>query len=186
MMDGAENHSFVRGVVTKCSDNPKDVIPGADVIIITAPSHARPALLELIAPHIARNRVVLLGVMPGMGGFDYQARRVVAKHSLKNVIVWAIKDVPYMCAWTVPGESVTMLGPKTSLYLALASYRDDQALVATHIIGGLTHIPVVVLPSFLIITLTPGNPIIHPAIMFGMFGPYSQWDGKPLPGNERM
>ncbi len=42
-------------------------------------------------------------------------------------------------------------------------------------------IPVHVLPHFLAITLTPGNPIMHPAILYGMFGPRSQWDGKPLP-----
>ena len=59
--------SFVVGKVAAVSSNPKDVIPQADLIIITVPSHGRPETMKAIAPHIAKNRIVYCGVMPGMG-----------------------------------------------------------------------------------------------------------------------
>jgi len=120
-------------------------------------------------------------VMPGMGGFDWIARQICNKAGASNVILWAVKDVPFMSAWLVPGVSVTNLGPKTALYLAMASGAAVAAKVAAHVLLELTGIPVVQLQQFMTITLTPGNPIMHPSIMYGMFGPHSQWDGRPLP-----
>src|SRR4051812_16816021 len=115
-----------------------------------------------------------------MGGFDFIARSVCAEYKLNNCILWGVKDVPYMCAWTVPGQSVTLLGPKTNMYLALDEYNSIHATRIQTILQQLTNISTIILPSFLVITLTPGNPIMHPSIMYGMFGPYSQWDGKEL------
>ena len=176
--DGKEY--YVTGRVLAVSDNPEDVIPEADIIIITVPSHGRPAVMKLIAPHIAKNRIVYCGVIPGMGGFDFIARSICAHYQLNNCVLYGLKDVPYMCSHTVPGSSVTMLGPKTNIYLALDQYNQQHATVLQSLLTRLTNIPTVILPSFLVITLTPGNPIMHPSIMYGMFGPYSQWDGKSL------
>jgi opine dehydrogenase len=189
--------STITGKVKKVSNDPKDVIPQADFIIITVPSHGRHATMKLIAPHLNRDKSVFVGVMPGMGGFDFIAKQILENNGFNtgaakgkkpttgkgssNVILWGLKDVPYMCAHTVPGKSVTMLGPKTSLYFALSDWNPEAARVGGQLIEKFTSIPTVILDSFLVITLTPGNPIIHPAIMYGMFGPHSQWDGKPLP-----
>jgi hypothetical protein len=176
-----EKDTFVTGRVAKVSDKAQDVIPEADFIIMTTPSHARRTMTELIIPHVDRKRPVFFGVMPGMGGFDWIARQICKKHNVTNVVLWAIKDVPFMSAWCTPGVSVTNLGPKTNLYLAMASGPPSAQAVCGRILEALTGIPVVQMTSYMAITLTPGNPIMHPSIMYGMFGPHSQWDGKPLP-----
>lgn len=188
------------------SADPAEVIPDADLIIITTPSHARKWVMQQITPHLPSDRLVFVGVMPGMGGFDWIADEILAQAGRRrNVVVWGLKDVPYMSAWTTPGVSATNLGPKKDLYLALGHPRERElpAVVAVaeeeekqavapvdevramnvlaDILKELTDIPVVKLSSFMVITLTPGNPIMHPSIMYGMFGPHSQWDGKPLP-----
>lgn len=173
---------FVNGIPYKVSHRAVDVIPEADFVFITVPSHARAKIMMEIAPHIDPNRKVFVGVSPGIGGFDWISRQACQRAGLKNVILWGIKDVPYMSAWTVPGKSVTNLGPKKALYLAMANCASDsrEAQVTKHLIEKITNIQTVMLPSFMVITLTPGNPIMHPAIMYGMFGPYSQWDGLPI------
>jgi len=176
-----EKDTFITGRVARVSDRAQDVIPDADFIIMTTPSHARKAMTELIVPHVDRKRPVFFGVMPGMGGFDWIARQICKKNNVSNVVLWAIKDVPFMSAWCTPGVSVTNLGPKTNLYLAMASGPASAQAVTAKVLVSLTGIPVVQMPSFMAITLTPGNPIMHPSIMYGMFGPHSQWDGKPLP-----
>jgi len=173
-----QKDEFVTGRVSRVSSNPADVIPQADFIVMTTPSHARATMCKLIVPHIDRKRPVFFGVMPGMGGFDWICRQVCKAHNINNVIIWAIKDVPYMSAFTVPGKSVTNLGPKKGLYFFFANYY-KAVLLAQHVLQHMTKIPVHILPNFMVITLTPGNPIMHPSIMYGMYGPYSQWDGKP-------
>lgn len=181
---------YFEGKCVAVSSNPEDVIPSADFVIITAPSHARPALTDNIVPHLARNKKVFIGVMPGMGGFDWIAKKACEKHNRDNVVIWAVKDVPYMSAWTVPGKSATNLGCKKSMFVALAldkkvsaSQQSAEANVIVHVLKELTKkddIKIEVLDTYMVITLTPGNPIMHPSIMYGMFGPHSQWDGKPL------
>lgn len=83
-------------------------------------------------------------------------------------------------AWCTPGVSVTNLGPKTNLFLAMASGAPAAQGAAAKVLVALTGIPCIQMPSFMAITLTPGNPIMHPSIMYGSYGPHSQWDGKPL------
>ncbi len=172
--------SAVVGKVAKVSSDPRDVIPQADFVILTVPSHGRPAVMKSIAPHLSRTRPVFVGVMPGMGGFNFIGRQICESHGLNNIILWGVKDVPFMCAHTEPGISVKMLGPKTSMFFALDQWNEEYAKVGGHLITELTKIPTVLLDSFLVITLTPGNPIMHPSLMYGAYGPYSQWNGKPV------
>jgi hypothetical protein len=173
---------FVTGKVHRVSSNAKDVIPDADMVIVTVPSHARLTVLNQIAPHLNSQKPVFLGAMPGLGGFDWIADHVCRRYSLPKLTIFSIKDVPYMATQTVPGKSVTNLGPKTTLFLAVNNSKDSMEMRAcAHLITKLCdNTPCVLLDSFVTIALTPGNPIMHPSIMYGMFGPYSQWDGKPL------
>jgi len=175
-----EPDTYVTGRCQRVSSNPADVIPGADFIIMTTPSHARAKMVKAIVPHVDKDHPVFFGVMPGMGGFDWIARKICQDHSINNIILWAIKDVPFMSAFTVPGKSVTNLGPKTGLYLAMANYPEATEACA-HVLFEMTKIPIIKMSSYMVITLTPGNPIMHPSIMYGSYGPHSQWDGKPLP-----
>lgn len=126
--------------VKKISSNPSEVIPGADVILITVPSNARPEVLKQIAPHLphkgsdhtaAGGGAVLLGGLPGLGGFDWVAsaaiRQAFGARGNPNVIVWALKDVPYMCTRTIPGVSVDNLGSKKAVYLGNTRERKDES-----------------------------------------------------------
>jgi len=174
--------ALVVGKVSICSADAAEVVPGCDLIILTVPSHARPAVLNQIVPYMSADKQVFLGAMPGLGGFDWMVDEALRARQLRNVCCWALKDVPYMCTRVVPGEQVDNLGPKKSVYLAVAPYHQEAHLAASLalVLQSLLGIPVEVMDHFLGITLTPGNPIIHPCIMYGMFGPHSQWDGKPL------
>lgn len=66
------------------------------------------------------------------------------------------------------------------VYLAMAPGYEDALEATRNVVDEMFKIPITIMPHFLAITLTPGNPIMHPAIMYGMFGPKSQWDRKPL------
>lgn len=58
--------------------------------------------------------------------------------------------------------SVTNLGPKTALYLAMASGPPAAAELCAKVLLDITNIRVDIIPNYMVITLTPGNPIMHP------------------------
>ena len=161
------------------SNSPADVIPQADVILVTVPSHARPQLLKRIAPHIRRDCPVYVGGIPGFGAFDWMAKACL--QNCQNVVIWGLKDVPHTCSHLIPGKEVMLLGAKTSLYIAVHDDHQEHAETVKDLSEKLFGIKTHIVEPFLAITLTPGNPIIHPAIMYGLVGPYSQWDGTPFP-----
>lgn len=94
------------GKIERASSNPYDVIPDADVIILTNPSHTRPATLAKIVPHISSHKPVLLGALPGVGGFDWMCSTALGLRPqlTENVKVWALKDIPFMSTRTIPGK----------------------------------------------------------------------------------
>jgi NAD/NADP octopine/nopaline dehydrogenase, alpha-helical domain len=188
---------------TLVTSDPSKVIPQSDVIIITAPSHARPGLLrDSVLPHIsAEKERVFIGCMHGLGGFDYAARHEIVElqkssndsKRCENVRIWAVKDVPFMSQMIKVGEAARNIGPKKHLYLAFeptgnapVPASDDDRKYLSSFLEFLTHIPVVQVEQFMALTLTPGNPIMHPAIMYGRFGPESPHKGQPIPERVRF
>lgn len=152
----------------------------ADVVVVTVPAHARPALLQALAPHLPAHKPVYVGAIPGFCGFDWLARQALAGRA--NVVVWGMKDVPHTAFELQPGVSVRMGGGKSALYVAAdrrAAAGQRQALQA--VLQRLYKAPVHLLRDYLEITLTPGNPIMHSSVVYGLVGPYGQWHERPLP-----
>ncbi|KAL6056202.1 hypothetical protein QOT17_016241 [Balamuthia mandrillaris] len=100
-------------------------------------------------------------------------------------ILFGLKDIPYTSRCLKVGQLARCLGPKAKLFVAVAKYGDEEEEHEKEVeervrakIEELHDIPTAILPHFLNITLTPGNPIMHPSILWGRFGPC--WDGIPL------
>lgn len=167
----------------RVSTDAADVIPDADVIIVTLPAHARMALLEQITPYVAVNKSVFVGAIPGFCGFDWLAERILG--DLPNVVIWGMKDVPHTAFELDPGRSIRMGGPKAMLHVGTHDREDDHSRdqLLAHL-NRLYDAPVEMLESFLEITLTPGNPIMHSSVIYGLIGPFGQWHnrqfGKPI------
>lgn len=157
-----------------------EVMKDADMVIITVPAQARPQLLETIAPALPADKPVHVGAIPGFCGFDWLAEKALAGRP--NAVIWGMKDVPHTAFELKAGVSVRMGGAKSRLYVA-AHAREDTAARQT-LLGRLQRLyaaPVELLDNYLEITLTPGNPIMHPSVVYGLIGPYGQWHGRKLP-----
>ncbi|EAM8615765.1 hypothetical protein BHS62_24600 [Salmonella enterica] len=162
--------------VTCC---PYEACRDADVVIVTAPSHARHALLSHLQPALPRNKPVFVGAIPGFGGFDWLAEYLLG--SVGNVVLWGMKDVPHIAYDLTPGRSVRLGGAKSRLYVAL--HRREKAEHAQILLSHLHRLydsPVTLLGDYLEITLTPGNPIMHSAVIYGLIGPWGQWHQHPF------
>ncbi|KHT41258.1 NAD/NADP octopine/nopaline dehydrogenase family protein [Pectobacterium brasiliense] len=151
----------------------------ADVVIITVPANFRADLLARIVPHLPRDKPVYVGAIPGFCGFDWLAERELAARP--NAVIWGMKDVAHIAFDLLPGQSIKMGGEKATLYVAThrrETAASQQALMA--LLQQLYAAPVVLLPDYLEITLTPGNPIMHSAVIYGLIGPYGQWHARPF------
>ena len=158
----------------------EEAVKNADVVILTVPVHVRGKALEDIEPYLPRNKPVFVGAIPGFSGFDLMADDILGH--LPNVVIWGLKDVPYMAYAPVPGVSSVLGGPKETLFLATHDkHTSEEQQAVLGVLSAIFPAPIELMSSYLSITLTPGNPIMHPAILYGLMGPYSQWDEKPFP-----
>jgi hypothetical protein len=162
------------------SCEPAEVVADADVVIITVPAHVRPALLQKIALHLPADKPVYVGAIPGFCGFDWLAEK--ALRSRPNAVIWGMKDVPHTAYDLQPGVSVRMGGPKSTLYVGTHEREANgaRAELLAHL-RRLYAAPVELLAHYLEITLTPGNPIMHSSVVYGLIGPYGQWHNRAFP-----
>lgn len=164
----------------RVTSDAKAAVEDADIVIITVPAHARPQTLKAIAPHLSASKPVFVGAIPGFCGFDWLAEATLPDRP--NVVIWGMKDVPHTAFELTPGRSIKMGGGKSQLYVATHA-RESQASsqqleeILTRLYGPC----VTMLDHYLEITLTPGNPIMHSSVIYGLIGPYGQWHRKIFP-----
>ncbi|PST26886.1 hypothetical protein C7U60_00845 [Mesorhizobium plurifarium] len=159
--------------------DPSQALVNADMVVITQPAQARSELLRRIAPHLPTDKSVYVGAIPGFCGFDWLAAKALSERD--NVVIWGMKDVPHIAFDLVAGQRVRMGGAKADLFVALhrrESAASGTALVA--MLGRLYDAPVTLLRDYLEITLTPGNALMHPAVLYALVGPGAPWEKKPF------
>lgn len=173
--DGSQLHA--RPDTVSCEA--RDVAGEADIVLLTVPAHARAGVLRAIAPHLPRHKLVYVGAIPGFCGFDWLAEQALA--GLPNAVIWGMKDVPHTAHDLQPGVSVRMGGDKSTLYVATHAreHAQTQQALVEHL-HRLYEAPVHLLHNYLEITLTPGNPIMHSSVVYGLIGPYGPWHGRAL------
>jgi hypothetical protein len=156
---------------------PEHAFSDADIVIITVPAHARQELLRATASSLPANKPVYVGAIPGFCGFDWLAEQVFTDHP--NVVIWGMKDVPHTAHDLQPGISIRMGGAKSTLYIGTHGRESEaERLALLELLQRLYTSPVELLAHYLEITLTPGNPIMHPSVVYGLIGPYGQWHNR--------
>jgi 2,3-bisphosphoglycerate-dependent phosphoglycerate mutase len=167
------------------SKNAADVLPSADYVIAALPSFAVQNVLTDIKPHLKQGATVY--VMPGQGGVDLMAKSVLGDEiKAGKVTVAGIFPMPLNCRISEWGKRVELAALKPSYHLASLPAKNAPAAAKTltQLLGGRK---VVVTGSYPGISLQTGNPNIHPARLYGLFGPGSQLglysEGKVYPEN---
>ncbi|MCS3841568.1 hypothetical protein HNR03_006205 [Pseudomonas sp. JAI111] len=158
----------------------RTAVEDADIVIITVPAHARPQTLQVIAPHLSSSKPVYIGAIPGFCGFDWLAEATLADRP--NLVIWGMKDVPHTAFELTPGRSIKMGGGKSRLYVATHARESQESRQRLEEILTVLYGPcVTMLDNYLEITLTPGNPIMHSSVIYGLIGPFGQWHRKIFP-----
>lgn len=83
------------GKPVKISDKAEEVVPGSDIIILAIPSFTHELYLRALAPHVKPG--VVIGAMPGEGGFDMCARHVLGTDFVDQSNIFALETLPWAC-----------------------------------------------------------------------------------------
>jgi hypothetical protein len=162
----------ITGMPQEISSEPAKVIPGSQLVLLALPSFAHEAVLGEIAPYLEEG--TLVGALAARGSYDLCTRDVL-KSKADAVTVFGLQTLPWACRIKKYGRQVEILGTKAAIEFATCppEQADDLASFLSLQLG----VPLSPMGSFLSLTLAGTGQIIHPGVMFGLFG---NWDGKPF------
>eukprot|EP01065_Artemidia_motanka_P014651 TRINITY_DN1851_c0_g1_i3.p1 TRINITY_DN1851_c0_g1~~TRINITY_DN1851_c0_g1_i3.p1 ORF type:complete len:471 (+),score=186.50 TRINITY_DN1851_c0_g1_i3:66-1415(+) len=160
------------------SADPKQSIPGCKYIFIPLPVFAhRPTLMDIV-PHCDDDATII--AMPATGCFDWTGSQVLKQLGRETITLAGAAPLPYVCRIVDYAKEVNLMGIKDQIGLAtLPSGRIEAVACVVEKVLNLRQ-GAVRYPSFLPITLTPTNPIMHTGRLYGMFGAGGGWRSKSL------
>lgn len=164
------------GVLTKVSDNPAEVIPRSDIVVLCMPVSAYRAALHQIAPHLREEPGVFVGTIYGQAGFNWMVDEIVEKFGLGSVVTFAVGLIPWICRVREYGSVGVTYGCK-EVNVAAVSPRDrfdelDETFLSAICVDWLGKGAFEQADSFLSLTLSVDNQIIHPSRCYGLFRRY--------------
>ena len=159
------------------------MIPHSDVVVLCMPVCAYRASLHQIAPHLARDREVFVGTIYGQAGFNWMTEEIAKEHGLTNITSFAVGLIPWICRVIDYGRVGVTYGSKEVNVAAVAPRERfaDLDRIFFHAIcerwlgkGAFEQSD-----SFLSLTLSVDNQIIHPSRCFGLFKRYGgRWPNR--------
>lgn len=169
-LDKAELHGTVRVV----SDDPCEVVAGADLVILAIPHAAREGVLRRIAPYLSRH--AWLAGFPGYGGLPWAVRLALGPEQR----FLGLQRVPYVRKVVSYGEVVWVSGIRPELFVATVP--GHYAPSAARWLQALLNIPTTPLAHYLAVCLSNSNPIFHPARLYSLWrdaSPEGVWATRP-------
>lgn len=177
------------GEIKTCSSDYKDVIPDADVIFLCMPVHQYRIALKKLAPYINRNKKeVFIGTIYGQAGFNWMVHEIEKEHKFTNTVAFSIGLIPWICRGEEYGSLGLCYGGKKLNVCAIAKPDRFDHLNEIFLDGigpkQLGYGKFVQACSFISLTLSVDNQIIHPSRMYGLWkrygGKWKTYDEVPF------
>jgi hypothetical protein len=170
---GTVTHTHAGRIDCK-SSNPADVVPNADVIILCMPVHQYRPALQRLAPFVHRTKEVFIGTVYGQAGFNWMVHNEVEKsQNLENIVTFAIGNIPWICRTLEYGQKAANYGGKNVNVVAVTPQDRFEKLndIFLNVISlrPLGKGMFVLACSFLSLTMSVDNQIIHPARCYGLW-----------------
>lgn len=181
-------HTF-HGDINKLSSDFADVIPDADIIFLCMPVHQYRNALKKMAPYINRSKKeVFIGTIYGQAGFNWMVHEIERKHKLTNTVAFSIGLIPWICRAEEYGSYGINYGGK-KLNMAAVTPPDRFDHLNEIFLEDISHAQLgygkfVQACSFISLTLSVDNQIIHPSRMYGLWkrygGKWKDYDDVPF------
>ena len=156
--------TILRGKITTISNQPKDVIPMADIVLLCLPGFLIRKELEEIRPYIAPHTFV--GSVFSSTGFFFEAKDVL----FENQPLWGFQRVPFISRVEEYGKSAHLLGYKNAYHIAVENVSEKKKTDFVSLIQEWFERPVYLLKNYYEASLTNSNPLLHTSRLYTMFG----------------
>jgi hypothetical protein len=171
-----ELQQVFEGELSRVSDEPADVIPRSDIVVLCMPVSSYRASLHQIAPHLRSDGPVFVGTIYGQAGFNWMVDEIVEAFDLDSVVSFAVGLIPWICRVREYGSVGVTYGSKV-VNVAAVSPRDrfaelDDSFLTAICSQWLGQGEFEQSDSFLSLTLSVDNQIIHPSRCLGLFRRY--------------
>ncbi|MGK3734020.1 MAG: hypothetical protein ACI8RD_006179 [Bacillariaceae sp.] len=161
----------------------ESIDPDIDIVILALPSFAHEEYLKALKDRMKPG--VLIGAMPGEGGYDLTVRHVLGDDFVTASSVFALETLPWACRIVEYGKSVEVLGTKKEIDVVVAPKQGETVNQVLEKLQRLVGRLPVMKPAcnFLAVTLMNINSIWHPTISYGYYrnkDVTKPFDEKPL------
>lgn len=150
------------------SDDPGDIIPEADIIILTVPGYANESELMSISPYLKENSYV--GAVFCSSGFFFEALRIVPQ----NIKLWGFQRVPFIARVGQYGHTANILGTRSELNIAVERATSEEKEEFREWVELAFDTPTVLRNNYLEVSITNSNPILHTARLYTMFRDWTE------------
>lgn len=132
----------------------------AEIILVTVPSFMTDTVVKQILPYSPK----IVFYIPGYGGKELFSKPLVDK----NIIIAGLERVPYIAR--LKNETTVCATKKPDLSCSALKSRDTE--YACQLLEDMFNITCNRINSYLTISFTPSNPILHTARLYSMFKDY--------------
>lgn len=153
-----------RGNIDIISNDPKNVIPSSDIVLLCLPGFLIKEELGTIKPYLTNDTYV--GSVFSSTGFFFEAQKILNK----NQPLWGFQRVPFISRVNEYGSSAHLLGYKESYNIAVENVSNSQKIEFASMIQRLFERPVCLLNNYFEASLTNSNPLLHTSRLYTMFG----------------
>ena len=143
------------------NDELASTVKGATIIFLTVPTYAYRDLLMRISKYIDR-RVIIVG-WEGTGYFEDATKQ----SSLTDNLVIGLQKSPILCRTQAMGESVEILGLRKEVLGG--SVIGSNPIPTINLLNNILPTRIKYVPDYRYISLSPGNPILHPARLYSFY-----------------
>ena len=162
------------GTLDIITSKPEEVIPRADLILLTLPGFMIEKTLEQIQPYL--NADTIVGSIVSSTGFFFAAHKILGKTNT----LFGFQRVPYIARQKTYGQIGELLGYKPTLNVCIEYSINPEALKKQ--LEKLFNTPITLLNNFYEASLTNSNPILHTGRLYSLWKDYNgkTYDKAPL------
>lgn len=154
------NGKLFWGHVNKVSNNPREVVPNQDIILVCLPGYLIKQCLEAINPFVGK---AVVGTVVSSTGFFFFAHEILGLEAK----LFGFQRVPFISRVVEYGKAANLLGYKPTLSLVVENVDDKESF--GQVLGRLFLTPVILLDNYYEVALSNSNPILHTGRLYSMF-----------------
>lgn len=160
------------GHIFKVSDDPREVVSPADVVLFCYPGYLIESTLKRLKPFFRKD--AFIGSVFSSTGFFFDARKILEP----DQPLWGFQRVPFIARVGEYGHSAHLLGYKSELKVAVENVPTEEKQAFAEFLSEWFERKVTLLNNYFEASLSNSNPLLHPAVLYDMFAGDKVYDRK--------